>query len=67
MVCCVLCFTVSSASVRFYSQRTQAFLVSRRASQWPEISAAIRAPLDLKMAPLSLLTSPSFFIKIHSC
>jgi hypothetical protein len=55
------------SSSGFYSERTHAFLVSRRASRWRGMSAAIRAPLDLKMALLSLLTSSSFIIKIHSC
>ncbi|KAI5603094.1 hypothetical protein BDE02_01G196300 [Populus trichocarpa] len=77
--CWVLCFTVSSVSVRlsslslfllsafgsssgFYSQRTRVFLVSRRASRWRGLSAAIRSLLDLESAPLSLPTSPSFII-----
>ena len=55
------------SSSGFYSERTHAFLVSRRASRWRGMSAAIHALLDLKMALLSLLTSSSFIIKIHSC
>ena len=50
------------SSSGFYSQRTRVFLVSRRASRWRGLSAAIRSLLDLESAPLSLPTSPSFII-----
>ncbi|KAL9374798.1 hypothetical protein Peur_031677 [Populus x canadensis] len=57
-------FLLSSfgSSSGFYSQRTRVFLVSRRASRWRGLSAAIRSLLDLESAPLSLPTSPSFII-----